>query len=168
MNQNDDWPLLNAIAQNNTGGRGSVETILWNLVKTTKQCVSGLDVTNWPCFDYDQVANLRFPRYRPNIASHDSEISSIHIRGNGAATWNYQHDIDFSGFSLDGDWWWRWATTPELLITWVCLAVFLVIVGCCWICTKLSEWLCKIVVILTLTTFLVSAILAFVANAGVL
>ena len=149
--ENDGWPLLSTIHETLTQELPvKISKTLKNVLENSRQIGKCGDVP-WPCFDYETASQLLFKLTPEGIQKNTHEQQNYYYGG------TYQQPWDMSKL-------WTWALAPELLITWVCLAIFLGIVGCCWICTQLSDWLCKIAVILCLTTVLVSVILAFSAS----
>ncbi len=153
--ENDDWPLLSAIHGTNQELPKQISRALHNLMESSRQeagCGGGEAGVPWPCFDYDAASKFLFFQ-----TSNKEKPYPGMLLDQGTF---YEPSWDMSRL-------WTWALTPELLITWVCLAIFLAIIGCCWICTQLSDWLCKIAVILCLTTVLVSLVLAFSVSAAV-
>ncbi len=144
--ENDDWPLLSAIHGGDQDLPRQIAKVLQQLIESSQQ--NGCGDVPWPCFDYEAASS-----------------KNIYFTQSATKTDFYPEAWTTTTTTFDPSKLWTWALRPELLITWVCLAIFLAIVGCCWICTQLSDWLCKIAVILCLTTVLVSAVLAFVAAA---
>ena len=151
--ENDDWSLLSAIHGTSQELPKQISRALHNLMESSRQeagCETGVP---WPCFDYEAASKFLF--FQTTTSNkHDKPYAGMPL---------YQGETLYEPWDMSRLW--TWALTPELLITWVCLAIFLAIIGCCWICTQLSDWLCKIAVILCLTTVLVSLVLAFSVSA---
>ncbi len=153
--ENDDWPLLSAIHGATKELPDQISRSLHNLIETSRQTGECGDGVPWPCFDYEAASKFLF-------------FQSASPQSSNQKQREYFMTPAQAGFSeaWDTSKLWAWALTPELLITWVCLAILLSIMGCCWICKQLSDGLCKIVVILCLTVVLVSMVLAFSVSAA--
>ena len=128
----------------------------------------------WPCYNYVGASETRFPSYRQAMRT----VRLLGRRRSEQRGFSYyyhhhHHHGDAMGSVVDpwgpgglAGWWWRWAMDPEMTITWICLGILLLVVGCCWISSQLSDWLCKIAVILCLSTVLVSVVLGFISAAA--